>query len=298
MKKIATVALMPLLLSACSGGDDFIHSSEPRSNIYYGQTVADLYENFGTPTKATRFSENERVLIYFRQDIEKEWAYRYMHSCVMKVHLKDERVVDWSAQGTACVVHADPKPGSIIASIDDRGVYIDPGVSGTRKVISPYAVSQGNNTQKSYINVSSKGDTYFNGQHVPNDAFFGSTPTVYTHHANGYTSQTLQTNGQPLYKQYPTTLPADAFDGRAPIPVNPQAGYGTSQVVPNNSSVLYSNQLPADAFDGRASTTYQGVNQPVQGVYQPQPKQSSSSFFGSLFSTDDDEGDWGIFDAR
>ena len=98
-----TFCFSSLLLTACTTGN-FVHTTEPRSTVYIGQPAADVYENFGRPTKKERISENEQILIYSKQEIEKDWAYRYLHSCELKFFMKDDRVVDWSSEGDMCAI--------------------------------------------------------------------------------------------------------------------------------------------------------------------------------------------------
>ena len=93
-----------LLLTAC-GFQDYVHTSEPRSTIYIGQTAADVYENFGMPTKIERIDVNKQILIYHKQEIEKDWAYRYFHECELKFYMEDDRVADWSKKGDICAVN-------------------------------------------------------------------------------------------------------------------------------------------------------------------------------------------------
>lgn len=104
MKKLFlfSVALSVMALSACS--NQYVHTNESRSIVYMGQPAADVYENFGKPTKIKRTAENEQILIYEKQEIEKDWAYRYFHSCKMQFYMVDDRVADWSSEGDICSI--------------------------------------------------------------------------------------------------------------------------------------------------------------------------------------------------
>ena len=105
MKKflLLSFAGFSLLTTGC-GFQEYVHTTEPRSTIYIGQTAADVYENFGVPTKKEILSENEQVLTYHKQEIEKDWSYRYFHECELKFYMKDDRLVDWVKRGDICAV--------------------------------------------------------------------------------------------------------------------------------------------------------------------------------------------------
>lgn len=105
MKKnlLLSFATALLLTTGCSF-QDYVHTTEPRSTIYIGQTAADVYENFGAPTKIERLAENKQILIYHKQEIEKDWSYRYFHECELKFYMVDDRLEDWSKRGDICAV--------------------------------------------------------------------------------------------------------------------------------------------------------------------------------------------------
>ena len=107
MKKLFLLPLIGLtsLLSACTG--QYVHTTEPRSVVYMGQPAADVYENFGKPTKIKRLKSNAQVLIYQKQEIEKDWAYRYFHSCEMQFYMVDDRVSDWFSTGDMCAIRSN-----------------------------------------------------------------------------------------------------------------------------------------------------------------------------------------------
>ncbi len=163
MKKIAAF-LIPLCLTACVDSDAFLHSQEPRSAVYYGQPVADLYENFGTPTRGIKYSETERALVYSTQEIEKDWAYRYFRSCVLTFYLKDDRVVDWTAEGDKCVILSSETPNGMFGE----------------KYALPQDAFMGNNTNNGIFDTATdtKGFSTSHG-YVPADAFGGSASTTY-----------------------------------------------------------------------------------------------------------------------
>lgn len=107
MKKLFLLSLIGMMsfLTACSG--QYVHSTEPRSVVYMGQPAADVYENFGVPTRIKKLRQNAQVLIYQKQEIEKDWAYRYFHSCEMQFYMVDDRVSDWYSTGDMCAIHTN-----------------------------------------------------------------------------------------------------------------------------------------------------------------------------------------------
>ena len=289
MKKVIALALLPFVLSAC-GSNEYIHSTEPRSNVYYGQPVADLYENFGAPTKATRLTENERVLIYIKQEIEKDWAYRYLRGCVMKFYLQDERVIAWSADGQACVI---PSTGGNITEIGARnqntttqeiGYGLFDEVDDT--LMTQYSPTGGQVPADAF---DGKADTNYGdvrviqenklsgkaseiqsvGNQLPADAFDGKASTTY----HSIKTPIINNGMNGIY-----TVPTDAFDGKASTVYHPVAQTNQMPTVQSSSATM----LPADAFDGKASTVYR------------QPSSQTAQKNHSWLSSDEDE--WGLFD--
>lgn len=226
MKKINTVLLCSLLLCACSE-HEYVHSSEPRSQVYYGQPVADVYENFGTPTKGVRLSDNERILIWISQEVEKDWAYRYLRACTVKIHLRDERVINWSAEGQGCVISSNSDGEEINQLIESQK-------SGTPSTPSLPTDAFDGATQTNAI-----------GGTLPADAFNGTASLTYTAPKTGLVIPNPASGRQPSFtagsSTAPTTggsaLPSDAFESglfssgntstapayNAPIPQQPSA---------------------------------------------------------------------------
>ncbi len=272
MKKWIAACFLPFILTACGSGE-YVHSTEPRSTVYYGQPIADLYENFGTPTKAERTAENERVLIYLFQEIEKDWAYRYVRGCVMKFYLVNERVVDWMADGQACVIKSrTPKERAATAtastltfSESDAMVPVDAFDGKAPTTYSPIrsaTVPENTFRGKASDSISRSGQ-------LPADAFDGKASATYSH-----------SNAPFATPQRLSQLPADAFGGKASTAytVQPQMQAGS---MPSNSQYL-----PADAFDGKVVSGYVPVPQSRKTSYVPAQTKENSY--------DDEE--WGLFD--
>lgn len=215
MKKLFLLPLFGLTacLSACSG--QYLHTTEPRSVVYMGQPAADLYENFGVPTKIKRLEPNVQVLIYQKQDIEKDWAYRYLHTCEMQFYMVDDRVADWFSTGDMCSIKSskssgndwDYRDGGLLSFMDENPLYQE---------------------------VSSGGYGYFSEQ-VPNDAFSSSDFLKWNVHQSQY-------------------MPSDAFNGAKEVRRNgwfssskEEDDYGIFDA-PRQPKSMGMYGIPADAF--------------------------------------------------
>ena len=250
MKKINAVLLCSLLLCACSESE-YVHSSEPRSQVYYGQPVADVYENFGTPTKGIRLSDNERILIWISQEVEKDWAYRYLRACTVKIHLRNERVINWSAEGQGCVISSNSDGEEIDQLIEAQK-------STALSAPSLPTDAFGGTTQTNVF-----------GGTLQADAFDGNASRAYTAPKTGLVIPNPASGRQPSFaagSTAPTTggfaLPTDAFEsgwfssGNPPAPVyNAPASQQPSvprvnQPESNNSSWFSTDDDEWGLFDG------------------------------------------------
>lgn len=158
-----------VILSACGiRNGEYVHSGEARSNAYYGQSVADLYENFGIPTRGIKYSDTERALIYRSQDIEKEWAHRYFRKCVLVFYLKNDYVVDWAFEGNKCIVNR--LGGAIMGVNETPNSYKD--VEGEYGLFdTPQGYSR-NLKQESWFGLANYTDDYGRYTHqISADAF-------------------------------------------------------------------------------------------------------------------------------
>ncbi len=278
MKKWIAACFLPFVLTACGSGE-YVHSQEPRSTVYYGQPVADLYENFGTPTKATRTAENERILIYMFQEVEKEWAYRYVRGCVMKFYLVNERVVDWTADGQACVIQS--RTASDIAG---SNMYFDNTISTGNGQVPADAFDGAAPTSYSPIRSATVPGNTFSGKasgsrgisgQLPADAFDGKASATYT---KPYILENQSGSSSHGISQ----LPDDAFGGQA------STFYKSGSQIQSTGSTSMPHGLPADAFDGQASSAYKPAAQQIERKTYSAPASTNTESF------DDEE--WGLFD--
>ena len=100
MKKLY-VFLIFVLLSACSR-PNMIETPVSRSQIYYGQTVADLYDNFGAPKRAIQYAYGVVEYTYVNDNLVSENADKHLLYCNLVVYAKDNRVIDWWGEGNNC----------------------------------------------------------------------------------------------------------------------------------------------------------------------------------------------------
>lgn len=100
MKKFLTLFLF-FSLMACNTSYP-IQNEISRSQIYYGQSLADLYENFGAPQKAQRFAYGVVMYIFNQQGIISERVEKTVYDCKLRVFVQDDYVIDWDWQGNNC----------------------------------------------------------------------------------------------------------------------------------------------------------------------------------------------------
>lgn len=99
MKKLYFLSL--LFLTSCLSNPP-IQNEVSRSQIYYGQTLADLYENFGSPQQMERFSYGVSMYIFNQQEIISERVEKTFYDCKLRVFVQDDHVIDWDWQGNNC----------------------------------------------------------------------------------------------------------------------------------------------------------------------------------------------------
>ncbi len=99
MKKGILCAL--LLLTGCIKTYT-IKPEVSRSQIFYGQTVAELQDNFGVPSKAERFAYDVIVYTFDKQDIVAGRVDKIVKNCNLRVFVQNDRVIDWEWKGNNC----------------------------------------------------------------------------------------------------------------------------------------------------------------------------------------------------
>ena len=100
MKKLALIIF--IFLTACIKERAFIRPDVFRSQIFYGQTVAELQDNFGVPSKAERFAYDVIVYTFDKQDIVAGRVDKVVKNCNLRVFVQNDRVIDWEWKGNNC----------------------------------------------------------------------------------------------------------------------------------------------------------------------------------------------------
>ena len=116
MKKIISLGLL-LILGACAR-PDIIEIPVSRSQIYYGQSVADLYDNFGAPKKATQYAYGVIEYTFITENISVENLDKRLLYCNLWVYAQNNRVLDWKSEGNNC--HFKEPDPEVIRYLDER----------------------------------------------------------------------------------------------------------------------------------------------------------------------------------
>ena len=116
MKKIVPV-VVSLGLVACAR-PNIIEIPSSRSQIYYGQSVANLYDNFGAPTKAVQYAYGVIQYTFITENISVEHLDKRLLYCNLWVYAQNNRVIDWNFEGNNCNVK-EPDP-EVIRYLDER----------------------------------------------------------------------------------------------------------------------------------------------------------------------------------
>ena len=116
MKKLIWSCLL-LIVGGCSR-PNIIETPLSRSQIYYGQSVANLYDNFGAPKKAAQYAYGVIEYTFITENIAIEHLDKKLLYCNLWVLAQNNRVLDWKFEGNNCnVKEPDPK---VIRYLDER----------------------------------------------------------------------------------------------------------------------------------------------------------------------------------
>ena len=106
-----------LFLGACSR-PSIIEIPVSRSQVYYGQSIENLYDNFGAPKKAIRYAYDVIEYTFPTDNITVENRDKRLLYCNLWVYAQNNRVIDWKYEGNNChVKEPDPK---VIRYLDER----------------------------------------------------------------------------------------------------------------------------------------------------------------------------------
>ena len=106
-----------LAVTACSR-PNIIETPISRSQIYYGQSVADLYDNFGAPKKAKKHPYGVIEYTFTTENIAIQHLDKRLMYCDLFVEAQNNRVIDWFFEGNNCNVK-EPDP-EVIRYLDER----------------------------------------------------------------------------------------------------------------------------------------------------------------------------------
>ena len=116
MKKIILGCTL-LIIGACSR-PNIIETPLSRSQIYYGQSVANLYDNFGAPKKAKQYAYGVIEYTFITENIAVEHLDKRLLYCNLWVYAQNNLVIDWKFEGNNCnVKEPDPK---VVRYLDER----------------------------------------------------------------------------------------------------------------------------------------------------------------------------------
>ena len=116
MKKLIWGCLL-LIVGGCSR-PNIVETPLSRSQIYYGQSVASLYDNFGAPKKAAQYAYGVIEYTFITENIAVENLDKKLLYCNLWVLAQNNRVIDWKFEGNNCNVK-EPDP-EVIRYLDER----------------------------------------------------------------------------------------------------------------------------------------------------------------------------------
>ena len=90
-------------IGACSR-PNIIEVPVSRNQIFYGQSIADLQDNFGAPKKAARYAYDVIEYTFVHENISVENFDKRLLYCNLWVYAQNNRVIDWKSEGNDCHV--------------------------------------------------------------------------------------------------------------------------------------------------------------------------------------------------
>ena len=104
-------------LTACAR-PNIVETPLSRNQVYYGQSVADLYDNFGAPKKAVQYPYGVVEYTFIDENISVENLDKRLLYCNMWVYAQNNRVIDWKSEGNNC--HFKEPDPEVIRYLDER----------------------------------------------------------------------------------------------------------------------------------------------------------------------------------
>ena len=121
MKKIYFLSFL-FFLTACIPTSP-IRNEVSRSQIYFGQTLADLYENFGYPQQKQTLLNDVTMYIFNQQEIISERVEKYFFDCKLRVFIQDDRVIDWDWQGNNCQFKENGPDSELMEELEEESFF-------------------------------------------------------------------------------------------------------------------------------------------------------------------------------
>ena len=121
MKKIYFLSFL-FFLTACIPTSP-IRNEVSRSQIYFGQTLADLYENFGYPQQKQTLLNDVTMYIFNQQEIISERVEKSFYDCKLRVFIQDDRVIDWDWQGNNCQFKENGPDSELMEEFEEEGLF-------------------------------------------------------------------------------------------------------------------------------------------------------------------------------
>ena len=99
----------------------------------YGQTITDLFENFGVPTRIYKLPGGLTVYAYHSERVVRDWARQFFYYCDLQFDTIDGYVVAWNSHGNQCALISEPDEIAVYGNEFDRLTetnFLDYGYDG------------------------------------------------------------------------------------------------------------------------------------------------------------------------
>lgn len=81
---------------------NYFPSNVKRNQVYEGQTVADLYENFGAPKRVEQYNYGLMGHTFMKEEIIQEDGQKKLNYCDLRVLTRNNHVINWDWRGNNC----------------------------------------------------------------------------------------------------------------------------------------------------------------------------------------------------
>ncbi len=118
--RLGIICAAAALLAGCSAGVLNSSNREKRSVVYYGQTIADLFENFGVPTRVYKLPDGLTTYTYHSERVIRDWARQFFYYCDLQFDTIDGYVVAWNSHGNQCALISEQDETDVYGNEFDR----------------------------------------------------------------------------------------------------------------------------------------------------------------------------------